>query len=201
MSHRLTTIALAAAAAIVAAGCSTSATTTAPPPGQDAAGVGPMTDTTRREVDAATRATMDRLFQTVRGSRELVGRAQGVLVFPRVIDAGLVLGAEYGIGQLRIGPTVAGYYRIASGSIGAQIGAQSKAMVFLFMTPESLARFRSAGASWSAGADASVAVLKVGANGEIDLNSTRSPTIGFVMTNAGLMADASLEATRISRIE
>ena len=50
-------------------------------------------------------------------------------------------------------------------------------------------------------ADASVALLKVGANGEIDVNVARSPTIAFVMTNAGLMADASLEATRISRID
>ena len=44
-------------------------------------------------------------------------------------------------------------------------------MVFPFMTPEALARFKSAGASWSAGADASIAVLKAGANREIDLDS------------------------------
>jgi hypothetical protein len=30
---------------------------------------------------------------------------------------------------------------------------------------------------------------------------TRAPTAAFVMTNAGLMADASIEATRIARIE
>jgi hypothetical protein len=35
----------------------------------------------------------------------------------------------------------------------------------------------------------------------LSVNVARSPTVAFVMTNAGLMADASLEATRISRIE
>ena len=110
-------------------------------------------------------------------------------------------GGEYGLGELRTGGAVAGYYRTATGSIGPQIGAQSKALVLLFMTPESLSRFRNAGTAWSVGADASVALLKVGANGEIDANVARSPTVAFVMTNAGLMADASLEATRISRID
>ena len=202
MHHRLFALSVAAAAAIAAAGCSTTATTTTTPaaPGQNVAGR-PMTDAYKREVDAGVRSSLDRLYETVRGSRELVGRAHAVLVFPRVLDAGLFIGGEYGVGELRIGRAVAGYYRIASGSIGPQIGAQSKAMVFLFMTPEALARFRSADAAWSVGADASVAFLKVGANGEIDANSARSPTIAFVMTNAGLMADASIEATRISRIE
>jgi len=201
MSRHLLLPAAVAAIALVAAGCSTTASTTTAGSVQEAAGRGPMPEAQKREIDVGSRAVMTRLFDTVRGSRELVSRASGVLVFPRVIDAGLVVGGEYGVGELRVGNAVVGYYRTASGSVGPQIGAQSKALVFLFMTPESLSRFRSAGTAWSVGADASVALLKVGANGEIDVNIARSPTIAFVMTNAGLMADLSIEATRISRIE
>jgi hypothetical protein len=63
-----------------------------------------------------------------------------------------------------------GYYR----SVGGQIGAQSRAIVFLFMTDESARRFRST-VGWSEGGDASVAVMKTGANGNLDTeHSNRS---------------------------
>jgi lipid-binding SYLF domain-containing protein len=201
MNRTLLSALVAVAATGLVAGCSTTASTTGARSVQEAVGRGSLSADQKREIDVGARATLNRLYETTPSSRALVDRAAGVLVFPRVIDAGLVVGGEYGIGELRTGNTVAGYYRTATGSIGPQIGAQSKALVFLFMTPEALNRFRSAGTAWSVGADASVALLKVGANGEIDVNVARSPTIAFVMTNAGLMADASLEATRISRIE
>ena len=93
-----------------------------------------------------------------------------------------------------------GYYRLASLSVGLQIGAQSKAIIFLLMTPEALDKFRKS-TNWSAGADASVAVLKVGANGALDLSTATGPVSAFVLTNAGLMANLTLEGTQISPIE
>ena len=46
-----------------------------------------------------------------------------------------------------------GYYGTASASVGLQAGAQSTAIVFLFMTANALDVFRSS-EGWSAGADA-----------------------------------------------
>jgi lipid-binding SYLF domain-containing protein len=129
-----------------------------------------------------------------------VNRAKGVLVFPRAISAGLVVGGEFGNGELRVNDKFSGYYRTTSGSFGLQIGAQSRALVFLFMTDDALRQFRES-KGWSVGADASVAVLKVGANGEIDVTTAGAPTVAFVMTNAGLMANLKLEGTKVTRIE
>jgi lipid-binding SYLF domain-containing protein len=92
-----------------------------------------------------------------------------------------------------------GYYNTAAGSIGLQIGAESKALVFLFMTQDALDRFR-AGEGWAGGVDASVALFKVGANGDVDVIEARAPTLAFVMTNSGLMANLSLEGTKVTRI-
>ena len=89
-----------------------------------------------------------------------------------------------GLGELRTGGAVAGYYRTATRSIGPQIGAQSKALVLLFMRPEALSRFRNTGTAWLVGADALVELLKVGANGEIDANVAQSPTVVFVLIHA-----------------
>ena len=123
-----------------------------------------------------------------------------MLIFPSVIAAGLGIGGQYGEGVLRTGGTASGYYSLASVSVGLQIGAQSKAIVFLFMTQDGLDKFRSSQA-WSVGADASVAVLHMGANGQVDVTGVTAPVVAFVMTNTGLMANLTLEGTKITRLK
>jgi lipid-binding SYLF domain-containing protein len=153
----------------------------------------------RRAIDAGVDSTLARLYGIASGSRELVGKAHGVLTFPSVIDAGFVVGGQYGEGSLRVGGQTIGYYSTATGSIGWQIGAQSRAIVFLFMTEESLNRFRSRD-GWSAGGDASIAVLKVGANGALDTSTASGQVNALVITNTGLMAGASLQGTKVTRL-
>jgi lipid-binding SYLF domain-containing protein len=143
---------------------------------------------------------MSRLFTTVQGSRELVSKARGVLVFPSVLQAGFIVGGQYGEGALRVGGSTVGYYSTISGSFGLQAGAQSKAIIFLFMTQDSLDSFRNAD-GWSVGGDASVALVKVGANGAIDTTTATAPVQVFVLTNAGLMGDLSLQGTKVSRLK
>jgi lipid-binding SYLF domain-containing protein len=154
----------------------------------------------RQSIDASVDGTLSRLFTTVPGSRELVSKARGVLVFPSVLQAGFIVGGQYGEGALRVGGATVGYYSTVSGSLGLQAGAQSKAIIFLFMTQDSLDKFRNAD-GWSAGVDASVALVKVGANGAVDTNTATAPVQVFVLTNAGLMGDVSLQGTKVSRLK
>lgn len=153
----------------------------------------------RHTIDAGFDSTLSRLYVDAEGSRELVSKAKGVLIFPSVIDAGFVVGGQYGEGSLRVGGHTVGYYSTATSSVGWQIGAQSRAIVFLFMTDESLGKFRSTD-GWSAGGDASVAILKIGANGNVDTSTASGQVDAFVLANNGLMAGASLEGTKITRL-
>jgi lipid-binding SYLF domain-containing protein len=153
----------------------------------------------RQEINAAVDATLSRLYAEVPGSRELVGKAHGTLVFPRVLQAGLVVGGEYGEGALRVRGETVGYYNTVSGSLGLQAGAQSKAVIFLFMTEDALTSFRSRD-GWSAGGDASVAVLKMGANGTVDSTTATKPVQVIILTNAGLMGNLSVEGTKVTRM-
>ncbi|MGF7000159.1 BPSL1445 family SYLF domain-containing lipoprotein [Paraburkholderia sp. GAS32] len=153
----------------------------------------------RHSINAGVDLTLARLYTTVNGSHELVSKARGVLVFPSVIQAGFWIGGQYGEGALRVGGQTAGYYSTAGGSFGLQIGGQSKSIVYLFMTQDALERFRDS-EGWAVGADATVAVMKVGANGNIDTSTATAPVQAFVLTNAGLMAGVSLEGTKITRL-
>ncbi|MFP6560245.1 YSC84-related protein [Paraburkholderia sp. B3] len=153
----------------------------------------------RQSIDADVDATLARLYNTVNGSRELLSRANGILVFPSVISAGFWIGGQYGTGALRVDGRTTGYYSTVAGSFGLQIGAQSKAIIFAFMNHEALDSFLNS-QGWSAGADATVAVVTVGANGNIDTSTATSPVEAFVLTNAGLMAGVSLEGVKVSRL-
>lgn len=154
----------------------------------------------RASIDQAADATLQRLYQTVPGSRDYVSRARGVLVFPENVSGGFIVGIEHGRGVLRVGGRNAGYYTSSSGSVGLQAGVQSRAVVILFMTPEALESFRNS-SGWTAGVDATVAVATVGANGQIDTSTVKEPVVAFAMTNAGLMAGVSLEGTKIERLD
>ncbi|QET00598.1 MULTISPECIES: BPSL1445 family SYLF domain-containing lipoprotein [Cupriavidus] len=154
----------------------------------------------RREIDAGATDTLNRLYSSVRGSQELANRARGILVFPKLLSAGFVVGGEYGDGVLRSGGANRGYYRAISGSIGWQIGAQSKAFVLMFMTQDAYQKFVNS-SGWTAGADATVALATIGANGQLDTNTAQQPIVGFALTNAGLMAGLSLEGTKISKLD
>jgi lipid-binding SYLF domain-containing protein len=193
--HRLlfkTAAALTVAAACLT-GCNTTTTTS------NTAGKSE-SSASHAEIDDGVSATLSRLYTQVNGSRELVTKADGVLVFPRIIAAGLGVGGQYGKGALRVKGQRAGYYSLASLSIGFQAGAQSKAMIILFMTKDALDKFR-AGKGWNVGADASVALVKVGANGAIDTTTATSPVQVIVLTNVGLMANLNLEGTKISSLD
>jgi hypothetical protein len=76
----------------------------------------------RTQIEQGSYNTLERLYKEVKGSRELVHKANGVLVFPNVIAAGLVVGGEYGKGVLRTGGQTVSYYSVASVSVGFQAG-------------------------------------------------------------------------------
>ncbi len=184
----LATVTAVAAASVLFAGC----TTTRP-------GDSGTSSSSRTSIDAQVDASLSKLYQAVPGSREMVSKAAGVLVFPSVVGASLGIGAEYGRGALRTGGRTQAYYTTTAGSIGFQAGAQSKAVIYVFNTQESLAKFR-ASKGWTAGADATVAVANIGANGAVDTNTVRQPVVGFVLTNVGLEAGVSVSGAKITEI-
>jgi lipid-binding SYLF domain-containing protein len=152
------------------------------------------------EIEANVRATLEDFFREVWSGRELANKAVAILVFPTVIKAGFGIGGEYGEGALHIRGRNAGFYNIISGSIGFQFGAQARSVIVMFMTDAALASFQRTN-GWKVGVDGSIAIIAVGAGGQIDTNSVRSPVIGFIFDQKGLMYNLTLEGSKISRID
>ena len=152
------------------------------------------------EIDTKVNATLAEFKKDVPGGAAFLEKASGVLVFPDVIKAGLVVGGEYGAGALRIGGKTVQYYNIASASFGFQIGAQQYAIAMVFLNDEALQKFRDS-KGWEAGVDGSVAIAEWGAGQDINSQNFKDPIVGFVFSNKGLMAGVSIEGSKITKME
>lgn len=151
------------------------------------------------EIDANVDRALRELYATVPGSEELAARARGVLVMPSVVKGGLIIGGSYGEGALRVGGATEAYYSVAAASIGYQIGVQQTAHALFFMTDPALNRFRTA-KGWELGADAEFTVPGDGISLNLDSTSAGKPVIAIVFAQDGLLAGASLEGAKYTRI-
>ena len=143
----------------------------------------------RSQINADVNAALHRFDREIGGARGVVAQAAGVLVFPSVVKAG------FGIG----GGRTAAYYNIVSASIGFQLGVQVRTVIIIFMTEEALGSFRRKH-GWKIGVDGSVTLVAVGVGGSIDTNQIKSPVIGFILDQKGLMYNLTLEGSKITRI-
>jgi len=170
---------------VLTGGCTTTGTAQGDPAAQ------------RQAIDGGVDSALSRLYAQQPGSRELVNKASGVLVFPTFTSAGFLVGGGTGRGALRVGGKNVRYYSMTEASVGLLAGAQSQAVFILFMTPQALEAFQKSN-GWTVGADASVSMLTVGANAQITTQTAQQPIVGFVMTNSGLMGNLSLNGNRVT---
>lgn len=151
------------------------------------------------QLDARVDATHDYLINQYPGTGDLVAKSVGVLYMPLMTEAGFGIGGKFGRGALRINGVTVDYYSATSASFGFQIGAQQYAHALFFMTENALSEFRRAD-GWAVGADARYALPDRG--GAIGAATTTSlaPVIALVFGQAGLIAGATLEGTKYTRI-
>ena len=155
---------------------------------------------TAREIDTSVDVAIERFHKQVKGAEEFVKTSKGMLVMPNVVKGAFIVGGEYGQGALRIGGKSVDYYNTISGSIGFQIGGQSKDIILLFMTDEALEKFR-ASKGWEAGVDGNVALISIGAGAQADTATLKDPIVGFVFDSKGLIADISLKGAKFSKLD
>lgn len=150
-------------------------------------------------IDARVNETLNFMYNKYPGTRDLAGKAVGMLVMPLVTEAGFGFGGSFGRGALRVGETTVDYYSSASASAGFQIGAQQYSHVLFFMTQDALMDFRTS-QGWAAGADVEYAISDNGENLRAETTTSLSPVIAVVFAQAGLRVGATLEGTKYTRI-
>jgi lipid-binding SYLF domain-containing protein len=153
----------------------------------------------KQVIDVSVADTLQRFDNSKPEHAELLKKAAGILVFPRITKAGVGIGGEHGDGALLKGSQTVGYYSVTSASVGATLGAGQHSEIILFMTREALSKFE-ASHGFSLGVDAQVAVVSKGAGGAYDSETLKKPILGFIFDEKGLIGDVSLNGSKINKI-
>ena len=150
------------------------------------------------EIDAAIDSALERFTNEIQGGATYLAGARGVLVIPKMIKAGVILGMEFGEGALIVDEIKIQYYRAFTTSLGIQFGVGRKDLVILFFDDAAMDEFLYS-SGWEVGVDGSVALFAMGAGGSADTITSKDPIVGFVFGHKGLIAGVSLEGTKFSK--
>ena len=151
------------------------------------------------EINRDVTASLATLYQTTPGARALASRAKGILVFPNIVKAGLIVGGQYGDGALRENGKTVRYYRSIAGSFGLQAGVQSFAYALFFMDNASL-RYLEESEGWEIGTGPSVVILDKGFAKNMSSTTLQKGVYAFIFDQEGLMAGLGIQGTKITPI-
>jgi len=135
--------------------------------------------------------------------REILEKADCVIVFPSVLKAAFVVGGSYGRGAMvcRAGGEFKGpwgapaMYALEGGSIGFQIGGQATDLILLIMNERGASSILNS--KVKLGADASVAAGPLGRDASADTDAYLRSEVLSYSRSRGLFAGVSLEGSTL----
>ena len=140
------------------------------------------------------------LYRNNSVAADISRKAVAVLVFPKIVKAGLVFGGSYGEGMLKEGDKVAGYYSSASASWGLQAGAQSYGYAVFLMNGKALKYLRET-QGWEIGVGPTVVLVDEGVAKNLSTTTLKDDAYAFIFDQQGLMAGITIEGSKVSHIE
>jgi lipid-binding SYLF domain-containing protein len=155
---------------------------------------------TKEDLTQDSNQALQLLYKVNPIAANLAKSARAVLIFPKVIKAGLVFGGSYGEGVMEKNQKVAGYYNSFSGSWGLQAGAQSYAYV-VFLMNNNAVDYVARTSGWEIGVGPTVVLVDAGAAKNLSTSTLKDDAYTFIFDQEGLMAGISIEGTKISQIK
>ena len=152
------------------------------------------------EIDRDVDAALSKLYASVPDSQQLGKRARGVLIFPSIVKAGFLLGAQYGEGALRQQGKTAGYYNSVAASYGLQAGVQ-KFGYALFLMSDSAIEYLGKSGGFELGTGPSIVILDAGMARALTSTTMQHDIYAVFFDQTGLMAGLGLQGSKISRID
>ena len=132
---------------------------------------------------------------------ELLQVTQGIIIVPKLINAGFVVGAKRGKGIAMVKKSDGSwsnpvFVTITGGSVGAQIGVQSVDLVLIFRTSKSLLEIKNS--SFTLGGDLSVAAGPVGRSSTASTDYKLEAEVYSYSRSKGLFAGITLNGASLA---
>lgn len=151
-------------------------------------------------LDKEVRAALNSLYQSTPAAKALGAKAKAILVFPKIIKAGLIVGGQGGDGALLKGNKIVGYYNTGGLSVGLQAGAQSFGYA-LFLMSDAAVRHAENSGGWELGVGPSIVIVDQGAAAALTTTTAHSDIYAFFFDQKGLMAGMGLQGTKVTKLD
>ncbi len=152
------------------------------------------------QIDREAKSSLNKFLQSNKDARNLKKNAVAILVFPNILKAGFIVGAQGGNGALfnPNGETI-GYYNSFAASYGFQAGVQGFGYAIFFMDHDSLS-YLDKSAGWELGVGPSLVIVDKGFGKVVSSTTLRKGVYAFVFDQKGIMAGAGIQGTKVTRI-
>jgi len=151
-------------------------------------------------IEKDSRAALQSLYDGSPGAKALGAKARGILVFPDVVKAGLVVGGQGGDGVLLVNGKVVDHYNTAAVSIGLQAGAQSFGYVLFFMSDKVFNDFRNS-KNFEIGVGPNIVIIDAGAAKDLNTQTAKADVYAMIFDQKGLMAGIGLQGSKITKLK
>ena len=151
------------------------------------------------EIERDSRAALNRLYASHPKAQAIGAKARSVIVFPKIVKAGAMVGAQRGEGAMFRGGRVAGFYRISAASFGFQLGGQTFGYAIFLMNDDALAELNKTD-GWAVGASPSLVVADEGFMKTTNTSTLAKNVYAVPFSQKGLMAGSGLEGSKITKI-
>jgi lipid-binding SYLF domain-containing protein len=165
-----------------------------------AAPTGPALAAANEDLEKDAARALGTLYRRNPTAEAIGKKARGILVFPKIVKAGLVFGGSYGEGVLMQGGRVTGHFNSVSASWGWQAGAQTYSYVLFLMTDAAL-RYLDETKGWEIGVGPTVVVVHEGVARNLSTQTLKDDAYAFISDQQGLMVSLSIEGTKITRLK
>jgi lipid-binding SYLF domain-containing protein len=161
---------------------------------------GPVLAGTAAEIQRDAEIALQKLYDRSPTAKKLSTTAKGILVFPRIIKGGLIIGGQYGEGALFKNGKCTGFYNSVAASYGLQIGAQTFGYALFLMTDDALT-YLDTSEGFEIGVGPSFVVVDQGMANSLTTTTAKEDIYAFIYSQEGLMAGLGLQGSKISRIK
>jgi lipid-binding SYLF domain-containing protein len=127
-------------------------------------------------------------------------KALAVLVFPEVVKAGFVIGAQSGEEILFMRGRPSGRYRTVAASYGLQAGVQKYGYALFLMNQKAVDWVNNT-RGWEIGTGPSVVLVDKGMARSFTTDTLHSGIYAFTFDQRGLMAGLGLQGSKIMRLD
>jgi lipid-binding SYLF domain-containing protein len=152
------------------------------------------------ELTRDAKRALEQLYAQNEGARALGKQAKAVLVFPRMIKAGFLIGGQIGEGALLKNGRAVGFYNSVAASYGLQAGGQVFGYALFFMNDGALS-YLDKSDGWEVGVGPSIVVVDKGMGKSLTSTTITQDVYAFIFDQKGLMGGVGIQGSKITKID